>query len=172
VNPQGESRPGWKVLRVLGNMFALKGFDYVVSTDVRDDVKDQLGLLSPIVTARYVPDELDLTQAPSLMVVSEVPMYQTDGVVRRSVALLKTDANQHVTSARINTQDADKYNLMNSDRIEVSSGDNSIELALVIDDAIADNCIYIAAGIEETLGLGAAFSHVTIQAVEREGSAV
>lgn len=34
--PLGETRPGWKVLRVLGNTLALAGFDYESSEQVRD----------------------------------------------------------------------------------------------------------------------------------------
>jgi len=32
--PVGSSRPGWKVLRVLGNLLNLSGFEYQSSEDV------------------------------------------------------------------------------------------------------------------------------------------
>jgi NADH-quinone oxidoreductase subunit G len=38
VNPLAETRPGWKVLRVLGSMLGLAGFDYIASEQVRDEV--------------------------------------------------------------------------------------------------------------------------------------
>src|SRR5574343_73576 len=34
VRPLGETRPGWKVLRVLGNLLGLQGFDFETSQDV------------------------------------------------------------------------------------------------------------------------------------------
>ncbi len=39
VAPQGEARPGWKVLRVLGNMLHVPGFDYVSSEDVLKELR-------------------------------------------------------------------------------------------------------------------------------------
>ena len=35
VKPLGDTRPAWKVLRVLGNMLELKGFDFETSEEVR-----------------------------------------------------------------------------------------------------------------------------------------
>ncbi|MGH8304254.1 MAG: NADH-quinone oxidoreductase subunit NuoG, partial [Steroidobacteraceae bacterium] len=37
--PVGEARPGWKVLRVLGNLLNLEGFDYQSSEEVRDELR-------------------------------------------------------------------------------------------------------------------------------------
>lgn len=37
VNPSGETKPAWKVLRVLGNMLELDGFSYLSSEEVRDE---------------------------------------------------------------------------------------------------------------------------------------
>src|ERR1700693_6449665 len=38
VKPLGEARPAWKVLRVLGNLLGLSGFDYETSEAIRDEV--------------------------------------------------------------------------------------------------------------------------------------
>ena len=47
VKPQGDARPGWKVLRVLGSMFGAPGFDAIDrSEQVRDDVLGGSGLAS------------------------------------------------------------------------------------------------------------------------------
>ncbi len=37
VRPAGEARPGWKVLRVLGNLLGLQGFEYETSDQVRSE---------------------------------------------------------------------------------------------------------------------------------------
>ncbi|MCG8370618.1 MAG: NADH-quinone oxidoreductase subunit NuoG, partial [Proteobacteria bacterium] len=47
ANPVGESRPAWKVLRVLGNLIETPDFDYVTSEDVRDELVDALGSIAP-----------------------------------------------------------------------------------------------------------------------------
>jgi NADH-quinone oxidoreductase subunit G len=39
----GDSRPGWKVLRVLANLLSIHGVDYVSSDEIRDAVKTACG---------------------------------------------------------------------------------------------------------------------------------
>jgi NADH-quinone oxidoreductase subunit G len=39
VAPPGEARPGWKVLRVLGNLLELDGFDYASAKQVHDELR-------------------------------------------------------------------------------------------------------------------------------------
>lgn len=163
VKAKGDCRPGWKVLRVLGNMAKLRGFDYVSSTDIRDEVQDQLNLLSPS-NECYIPDNLH--SESGLMVISEVPMYQTDAVLRRSSALQQTTENQQAKIARMNRLDADKFDVNEAESIEITQDSNSIIMPLVIDDAIAQGCIYLAAGIVETSVLGTSFSNVTVQAIQ------
>ena len=47
ANPVGQSRPAWKVLRVLGNLIEAPDFDYVTSEDVRDELTAKLGDVEP-----------------------------------------------------------------------------------------------------------------------------
>jgi len=167
VNPKGDARPGWKLLRVLGNMANLKGFDYVASTDVRDEVHDQLNLLS-LPKNKFIPT--DLSTDSGLMLISEIPMYQTDSVVRRSNALQVTIENKHASVVRMNESEAQKHGVSDYDKVEIQQGDNLVVMPLVLDNAIADNCVYLAAGTVKSSMLGAAFSSVTVHAVE-SGSA-
>ena len=89
ANPVGESRPAWKVLRVLGNLVGAEGFDYVTSEDVLAECRDAVGKVSPESfsgTAGSQPragaddpaDEID------------TPLYSVDGLVRRATALQLT----------------------------------------------------------------------------------
>lgn len=161
VAAKGESRPGWKVLRVLGNLADVTGFEYVSSQDVSDEVREQTNVATPANTQSYVPE--DLKTDNSLMAISEVPIYQSDAVVRRSSALQNTPENQQSTIARMNTKEAEKQGVSASENISITQGKNSITLAFEIDNTIADGCIYVAAGINETTLLGATFANVTVQ---------
>ncbi len=85
VEPQGDAKAGWKVLRVLGNMFDLEGFDYTHTNEVLREVLDNQ------VT------ELDLTsiscQLPSNnndAAVTLVSPYAMDALVRRAPSLQAT----------------------------------------------------------------------------------
>jgi NADH-quinone oxidoreductase subunit G len=91
VKPLGETRPAWKVLRVLANMLELPGFDFDASTDVLNKLTGQS---SPM---RGVPVEKLGNLSASVIDTSETdiqPMsaaiYQIDGVVRRASSLQMT----------------------------------------------------------------------------------
>ena len=88
AKPVGESRPGWKILRVLANLLNLPGVDYDSSEEVRDALKALCG-------TRLDPVEL---AGPSVGVAGQetagpwvdVPPFQVDVLVRGSDALSKT----------------------------------------------------------------------------------
>ncbi len=87
----GEARPAWKVLRVLGNLVDAEGFDYVSSEDVRDELKAALGEVSPD-NAYPLENEVDNEADPrdgygESHFSADVPMYQVDALVRRSLPL-------------------------------------------------------------------------------------
>lgn len=168
VTAKANSRPGWKILRVLGNLANIKKFDYVSSEGVRDEVGDQFTMQSPANKSSYIPDELAVTS--TLMAISEVPMYQTDDVVRRSEPLQNTPENKRASLARMNSKEAEKYKLSEAKMIKVTEGDNHLIMAFEIDDAIADSCIYIAAGIAQTSILGANFADVQVAPAEQGAS--
>jgi NADH-quinone oxidoreductase subunit G len=86
ITPVGEARPGWKVLRVLGNLLDLSGFEYLSSEEVRDELRRACGDAqpAPYTGAHRVNGAVDV--AP----VVDVNMYQADALVRRAPALQKT----------------------------------------------------------------------------------
>ncbi len=92
AQPVGESRPAWKVLRVLGNLLGLQGFEQQSSEDVRADLRALLdasaGQASVSVSAPRVA-----AVATDAHVV-DVPMYQVDAVVRRATSLQATRDGQ------------------------------------------------------------------------------
>jgi NADH-quinone oxidoreductase subunit G len=89
----GESRPGWKVLRVLGNLLELGGFDYVTSEDVRNELKTRVGDSRPD-TAFAAKRTLNGERPAGAAL--DVPMYQIDALVRRAPALQRTREAQQV----------------------------------------------------------------------------
>ena len=166
VSPKGESRPAWKVLRVLANLVDLEGFEYVSSQDVSDEVKAMIQGKTATNTETYCPDKLSVTMDSRLQMVSEVPMYQIDSVVRRSHALAETVENQGVFVAAINSAEASQLGLSQAQRVVVTSDNQSIELAFSVDDAIADGCIHMPTGIVEMSDFAPAFSSVSVSVAQ------
>jgi NADH-quinone oxidoreductase subunit G len=90
ANPVGEARPGWKILRVLGNLLDAPGFDYESSEEVRDELVAKLGDITPdnSYTGKKALRRVNGEDAAAEQV--DVPIYQVDGLVRRAVALQLT----------------------------------------------------------------------------------
>ena len=89
VKPLGEARPGWKVLRVLGNMLKLDGFDQDTSEAVRDAALKGVDVASKLNNAIGVVEVKAASATKDLQRVSDVPIYATDAIVRRSAPLAK-----------------------------------------------------------------------------------
>jgi NADH-quinone oxidoreductase subunit G len=102
--PVGESRPGWKVLRVLGNLLNLSAFEYQSSEDVRDELRKACGA-SVSVSGSAISPIADIPVAATPYKGShqvargangdahgtlDLPMYQIDALVRRAPSLQKT----------------------------------------------------------------------------------
>jgi NADH-quinone oxidoreductase subunit G len=88
TKPLGESRPGWKILRVLADMLNVPGVDYDSSEQVRDALKELCGArLNPASLAEF-PEAIPGGDAAGRWV--DVPPYQVDALVRGSDALAKT----------------------------------------------------------------------------------
>jgi NADH-quinone oxidoreductase subunit G len=87
----GEARPGWKVLRVLGNLLNLPGFDYESSDAVRAELVAALGARHGQAAETAYQGHWRV-QGPLPGALTEAPIYQTDPVVRRAPALQQTRA--------------------------------------------------------------------------------
>jgi NADH-quinone oxidoreductase subunit G len=101
VKPLGDTRPAWKVLRVLANLLGLPGFDFESSQDV---LKQIAGSNASHVPADRLGNECQATittaTASSAPVVASI--YQLDGLVRRATSLqLTADARDALVKATI-----------------------------------------------------------------------
>ena len=94
VKPVGDTRPAWKVLRVLGNLLGVAGMDFESSQDVlANATRSQVG-----VPASQLSNSTKTNMAVSAPATQEpivASIYQLDGIVRRAPALQMTaDARQ------------------------------------------------------------------------------
>ncbi len=95
AHPVGESRPGWKVLRVLGNMLELARFDYLSSEAVRDELR---GLVGEAGSDNTFAARRTLNGDRPAGKTVDVPMYQIDALVRRAPALQRTREAQQAST--------------------------------------------------------------------------
>ena len=163
VNPKGGSRPAWKILRVLGNLTGLDDFDYFSSDDVKKEVRsmcESIELSNAIAKAGTVKIN---SAAKGIYRSSDIPMYATDGVVRRAASLQKT-VDAQTMCVRLNSAEAERLGVSTATTVTVKQGDNSMALTLVIDETIPDESAWIPSALEGNDVLGVAFAELTIEA--------
>jgi NADH-quinone oxidoreductase subunit G len=92
VKPLGETRPAWKVLRVLANLLGLPGFDYDSSADVlkqlSGDCADNAYSVDPALLSNQTAALVDFSPSTVDPVVARI--YALDGTVRRASSLQLT----------------------------------------------------------------------------------
>lgn len=100
VKPLGETRPAWKVLRVLGNLLEIPDMEWETAQDVLSTVLGQENLQNSHLPVHSLHNETSgpiHAQAHECAEPVVAAIYQLDSLVRRSPALQKT-VDAHVLS--------------------------------------------------------------------------
>ncbi|HEX4986450.1 MAG TPA: NADH-quinone oxidoreductase subunit NuoG [Burkholderiales bacterium] len=161
--PLGETRPAWKVLRVLGNLLQLPGFDHDSAEAVRaecltGDVASRLDN-----TVAGTPSR-PAAAAGGLQRIGEVPIYAGDGIVRRAHSLqLTRDAQPPFAS--LPGALAERLGLRQGDGVRVVQGDAEAVLPWLRDDRLPANCVRIPGGHASTAALGPLSGEVALERV-------
>ncbi|MBE9564135.1 MAG: molybdopterin-dependent oxidoreductase, partial [Proteobacteria bacterium] len=167
VEPKGGARPAWKVLRVLGNLTGVDGFEQMSSEDVKAEVRAQCESIE-LSNALNGSTAITIESASGLHRSSDVPMYATDAIVRRAGSLQKTIDAQSMC-VRLNSAEADRLGVTAASSVTVTQGDNSAVLMLVIDETIPDSSAWIPLAVEGNEVLGSSFGVVSIAGAMSEG---
>ncbi len=161
VQPMEDARPAWKVLRVLGNLFELEGFDYVSVDEVRSEVESAAASQAVSTTSEWrCPTSLK-TGSNGLMRVGHLPLYAIDSLVRRSEPLQAT-RDTIMAAAYINSKTASQQGLSANQEVRVVQAQYSNKLPVVIDEGVPDQCVFIPAGVKDSQTLGDAYGSVDL----------
>lgn len=161
VAPHGDSRPAWKVLRVLGNLFDVDGFDYLSSEDVINEARSACEHVKP--NSQFTASLSAEMPSAELERINECAMYSVDAQLRRSPSLQQTQdaiANQ---SAQMNLQTAEQYGVAEGDKVVLKQADVEVVLPLIINNRTASNSVLVYSGQQMTASLSAENSPITIQ---------
>lgn len=168
VKPLGENRPAWKVLRVLGNLLDVSGFDYDTSEAVRDEA------LGAREVGGKLNNHLDValqntaaTRAQGLQRVADVPIYSTDAVVRCAASLQKTH-DAATPCVLMHSSELQKLGVQSGDAVKVSQGNASVRLIVQADDRQPAGTVRVAAGHPATAEMGAMFGTITVEPITGE----
>ena len=164
VPPLGDTRPSWKVLRVLGNLMQLDGFDYETPEQIRDeifptdvDVNQYLNnqLASHVISVPAQGDE-------KLQRIGEVPIYQADPIVRHAESLQQTN-DAAKPQAWMSPALMERLNISVGDNVSLKQDDGGVQLQAGCDEKLPDNCVRVVCAHPDTVPLGALFGEIIIE---------
>ncbi len=166
VKPLGETRPAWKVLRVLGNLLSLEGFAYESSEDIRNEILGSSSLDGLDLTARlnnHAEIALKPLQASQgVERLADVPLYFSDAIVRRAESLQQT-TDARTPHAVLSVALAEKLSVNPGDKVRVSQGTTTIVIECAVDRGLPDNVVRVASAHASTAGLGPMFGALSVE---------
>ena len=160
VKPLGETRPGWKVLRVLGNLMEVPGFEYDSAEQVRAEVLS--GDIAAKLNNSLKPFSIKPPREKSgLQRIGEVSAYQADAIVRRAPALQKTDAAA-LRGVWMNAATLASVGVAEGANVSVTQGSDSVVFKALRDDLLPAGCVRLAAGHPATAMLGGMLDEIVL----------
>jgi len=162
VKPLGDTRPAWKVLRVLGNLLGLQGFDFETSEAVKARALGDVAAIGQrLNNATHAPVAI-ANGTGGLERLADVPIYSADALVRRSPALQATaDAKAPVASLPASLWA--ELGLSDGAQVKVSQDAGSLVLPAVRDASLPANVVRVPTGHALTAALGAAFGPIRVE---------
>ncbi|TJZ75637.1 NADH-quinone oxidoreductase subunit NuoG [Chitiniphilus eburneus] len=153
VRPLGETRPAWKVFRVLGNLLGLAQFNFDSSEQVRDialngDVAARLS------NALVTPLTIKPQAATGVVRLGEVPIYQADMLTRRAPALQAT-VDGAAAELKANGVTLARLGLTIGGKAVIRQGQGDAQLVVALDAGLADDVVRVPANHPLTRALGA-----------------
>ncbi|BCT67540.1 NADH-quinone oxidoreductase subunit NuoG [Nitrosospira sp. NRS527] len=168
VAPLGETRPAWKILRVLGNMLEVDGFDYETPEQVRAEIllgsSDVSACLDNHLKSFSLNDieSSGESTGSGIQRIGEVPIYQADPIVRRAESLQRTrDAAAPV--AWMPGDLMGRLGIQDGDNIRLRQGEGELDLPAARDDKLPANCVRLASAHPLTAALGGMFGEIAVE---------
>src|SRR6266702_5065858 len=165
VKPLGEARPAWKVLRVLGNLMSLPGFEYESTEAVRDEIcraEDVAGRLDSRLNGITLKLDSPPASGEGLQRIADVPIYFGDPIVRRAASLQRT-RDALPPRAWVGPMLAQKLGVKAGERVRVRQGEGEAIVELGIDERLPAGCVRLAAAHRHTAALGPMFGPVSLE---------
>ncbi|KAF1017814.1 MAG: NADH-quinone oxidoreductase subunit NuoG [Burkholderia sp.] len=166
VRPLGDTRPGWKVLRMLGSLLGLPNFAYDTSDEVRLAALGDGNQTSRLSNATTVQPTRAIVVASGNGVferLADVPTYHADPLVRRASALHLTAAAKAAHSVGLPAVLFDRLGLSNGDPVRISQGGRSVQLPAVRDSNLAETVVRVSAATPAGAALGGLSSKLVVE---------
>jgi len=164
VPPPGEARPAWKVLRVLGNLTGLGGFEQDSSEQVRAEVLALCTQQQPDNALEGSVAATPVLAAASAERIGDRPLYAVDALVRRAAPLQATrDAAD--LAACLAPGLAGALGVADGDRVAIRQGGAAGEFVVRVDARVAEPCVRLPVAVPGAERLGPAFGELSVAKV-------
>ena len=163
VKPLGDSRPAWKVLRVLGGLLGLDGFLFNAPEEVLGEALDD-GYCNRLNNKASSSSIANGNLAPfnGLERLADVNIYAGDQIVRRSSALHLTRDAKRGNQVGLNKITFAELGLKEGDAVRVTQDSHSVDMPATLEVNLAPGAVRISAGTMASAKLGSMFGPVTI----------
>jgi NADH-quinone oxidoreductase subunit G len=163
VKPLGDSRPAWKVLRVLGGLLGLDGFLFNMPEEVLGEALDEgyCTRLNNKSSSSTVANE-NISSANGLERLADVNIYAGDQIVRRSSALQHTRDAKRGNQVGLNQKTFVELGLKEGEAVRVTQGAQSVDMPATLEVNLAPGTVRISAGTAASAKLGSMFGPVTV----------
>ena len=163
VKPLADSRPAWKVLRVLGGLLSLEGFllnmpEEVLGEALSENYCSKLDNRSHL-SALSSHHQLPLTGLERL---TDVNIYAGDQIVRRSSALQLTRDAKRGNHVGLDKKLFSQLGLNEGDLVSVTQGKQTVNIPATLEVNLAQGTVRISAGTVISAKLGSMFGPVTV----------
>ena len=161
--PLGDTRPAWKVLRVLGNVLDIPGFDFNSSEEIRDAIVAPGTLFVDGLNNAIDGVAISLAAVSSgLQRIADVPIYFADALVRRGTALQQS-SDAALPSARMCAATLAQTGIADGSKVRVKQGEGEALLMARSDETVPVGCIRVAAAHASTASLGDMFGTINVE---------
>ena len=163
VKPLGDSRPGWKVLRVLGGLVGVDGFLFNMPEEVLGEAlsENYCAKLNNRPSPGALSNSNSVPQV-GLERLSDVNIYACDQIVRRSAALQLTRDAKRGNQVGLGQKQFSELGLGEGDLVCVTQGSQSVNMPATLELNLAPGVVRISAGTLASAKLGPMFGSVTV----------
>jgi NADH-quinone oxidoreductase subunit G len=163
VKPLGDSRPAWRVLRVLGGLLNLDGFLYNMPEEVLAEALSE-NFCTKLSNQSIATGLTNSNLAPltGLERLSDIGIYAGDQIVRRSPALQLTRDAKRGNQVGLGQGLFNELGLKEGDAVRVTQGSQSVDLPATLEANLAAGAVRISAGTMASAQLGSMFGPVTV----------
>jgi NADH-quinone oxidoreductase subunit G len=135
-----DARAGWKVLRALGGLMKLPGFEFDDIAGLREGMAERKASSSQTLAERK--------PVQGLSRLATWPIYRSDAVVRRAASLQAHPLNR-APAVRVNANEAQRHGLAEGDQVKLAN----VVLPLAVDATVPDGAVWIEAAHDQTATL-------------------